>query len=1066
MVGHIYLWLNGEEQRYVQSGDVYLREGSFTRDIIIEPVSNSSIEGAAWRLQQANGSTSYFGANGRIIKRVLATGDTVDYQYDSFQLIKKTDQNGRSLTYQYTSEENSRLESVILPNGQLIHYEYFDNDDTNSSAYWLLKKVTWPDGATREYTYNEPTHLIGTGSALSLTGKYDSYGNRIGTYKYMFGYAYQTEGFDGANRRIMTHRRGNIVNVTDANGIVSAHYYQGILSNGQRLLTGKWRPAGSGSMPGFKSIYYNADGQAREVVDYNGNTTQYAYDPVHKFRTVSVAGIPGRTTTALTDEGAILPAGARRQTTQWDNDLRKPLKIAEPKLITTYVYNGYPDPFNDDMQADCSSAEIDGTPLPVICRVVKQATTDENGSQGLNATLDPEIPAKHRLYTYNDAGQLLTIAHSPDYQIETTYTYYADAGATHKQGDLESITNSLGHQIDYLAYDDHGNPTQIRDANGVLSEMSYDHQNRLTSYTIAGLTTTLTYDLNGNLITVMTPSGQTLNREYNGAGRLSAVVDAQLNRVEYDYDLEGNLLSETLYDSAGTILLTKSHQYDALNRLEKSINASAEETAYGYDAEGNLTTTTDANLNPSNQAYDALDRIKQHTDALSGLTQYTYDSQDNLTGVTDPNGLTTTYNYDGLGNLTSQTSPDTGTTTYTYDEAGNRLTKTDARGITVNYSYDALNRLTHISYPDASLNVTYNYDQGTDGIGNLTSIVDTNGTTNYTYNAYGNLITQTRTSSDSIVTTFSYDYDTYGRLASLTYPSGNSVNYTYDAHGQLSGLTYEWSDSTTQSLISNLQTLPFGPVKAFDYGNGLSLTRGFDQDYQLISQTIPGILQSSYQHDPVGNITDWQDLLSTGQDQLFDYDALYRLTSANGAYGDITYTYDATGNRLSLTLDGSTETYSYVPSSHRLQQILGSVTDSRSYDAAGNTIQSLIGSYTYDDTNRMVSFTKTGTTATYAYNGKGERISKNVDGTITRFRYGPAGQLLGEYDQNGQAIREYITLEGQPVALIVTDPVTTLSSVYYLHTDHLGAVLKATDGTQALVWDAERKPFGERSVTT
>ncbi|MEW8657561.1 MAG: RHS repeat-associated core domain-containing protein, partial [Candidatus Thiodiazotropha endolucinida] len=71
-----------------------------------------------------------------------------------------------------------------------------------------------------------------------------------------------------------------------------------------------------------------------------------------------------------------------------------------------------------------------------------------------------------------------------------------------------------------------------------------------------------------------------------------------------------------------------------------------------------------------------------------------------------------------------------------------------------------------------------------------------------------------------------------------------------------------------------------------------------------------------------------------------------------------------------------------------------------------------------------------------------------------------------EYDQNGQAIREYITLEGQPVALIVTDPVTTLSSVYYLHTDHLGAVVKATDSAQALVWDAERKPFGERSVTT
>jgi len=40
------------------------------------------------------------------------------------------------------------------------------------------------------------------------------------------------------------------------------------------------------------------------------------------------------------------------------------------------------------------------------------------------------------------------------------------------------------------------------------------------------------------------------------------------------------------------------------------------------------------------------------------------------------------------------------------------------------------------------------------------------------------------------------------------------------------------------------------------------------------------------------------------------------------------------------------------------------------------------------------------------------------------------------------------------------------AGVYYLHTDHLGAVVKATDSSQALVWDAIRKPFGQRSVTT
>ncbi|MCU7801935.1 MAG: RHS repeat protein [Candidatus Thiodiazotropha sp. (ex Lucinoma borealis)] len=667
-------------------------------------------------------------------------------------------------------------------------------------------------------------------------------------------------------------------------------------------------------------------------------------------------------------------------------------------------------------------------------------------------------------YTYTAQGQVETID-GPRIDVTDITTYGYDT-----QGNRISITNALGQTTQITAHDAAGRPLTIVSPNNLTTTLSYDARGRLTQQSLSDSVTTRTtlygYDAVGNLTQVTQPDGSFLSYEYDPAHRLIGMEDNQGNRIDYTLDAMGNRLSEQVKDPQGSLIRTHQQLYDELGQVYQLIDSQNNNTNYTYDSNGNLTQTTDAKLNPTAQAYDALDRLKQQTDAISGLTQYTYDDQDNLNSVTDPNGLTTTYDYDGLGNLTSQTSPDTGTIIYTYDEAGNRLTQADARGITVNYSYDALNRLTHVSYPDTSLNVTYNYDQGTYGIGKLTSISDANGATTYTYNAYGDLITQTRTSSDSIVTIFSYDYDTYGRLASLTYPSGNSVNYTYDVHGQLTGLTYEWSDGATQSLISNLLTLPFGPVKAFDYGNGLSLIRSFDQDYRMIGQTISGILQSSYQHDPVGNITDWQDLLSTGQDQLFDYDALYRLTSASGAYGDITYTYDATGNRISLTLDGSTETYSYVPSSHRLQQILGSVIDSRSYDAAGNTIQSLIGSYTYDDTNRMVSFTKTGTAATYAYNGKGERISKNVDGTITRFRYGPAGQLLGEYDQSGQPIREYITLENQPVAQVTVDPVTAADEVYYLHTDHLGAVVKVTDSTQMLVWDADRRPFGERTVTT
>ncbi|MEJ2609970.1 MAG: hypothetical protein P8179_07715, partial [Candidatus Thiodiazotropha sp.] len=66
----------------------------------------------------------------------------------------------------------------------------------------------------------------------------------------------------------------------------------------------------------------------------------------------------------------------------------------------------------------------------------------------------------------------------------------------------------------------------------------------------------------------------------------------------------------------------------------------------------------------------------------------------------------------------------------------------------------------------------------------------------------------------------------------------------------------------------------------------------------------------------------------------------------------------------------------------------------------------------------MVSYTQGTTEASYAYNGKGERIRKTVNGMITRFRYGPNGTLLGEYNEAGEAIREYVYLDGQPIALL------------------------------------------------
>lgn len=872
-------------------------------------------------------------------------------------------------------------------------------------------------------------------------------------------------------------------------------------------------------------------------------------------------------------------------------------------------------------------------------------------------------------YTYNDQGLISTID-GPRTDIEDTTTYEYDA-----QGNRQLVRNALAQETQVRDFDSSGRPLRLIDPNGLITEFTYDYRGHLTSQSLSDGTDTRTtvyaYDPAGNLIRVSAPDGSQLNYEYD-ANHIIAIEDGAGNRIDYTLDAMDNRLDSQVSDLDDVLRYQQQQVYNQLGRLIQTIGAQAQVTGYEYDANGNLTQATDARENPTRQSYDALDRLARTTDALDGITRYTYDAQDNLTSTTDPNGLTTTYEYDSLGNLLSQTSPDTGTTTYTYDEAGNRLSRSDDRGITVTYEYDALNRLTAVHYPDSSLDVAYRYDQGTNGIGRLTTMKDAQGTTNFSYNAFGQLLSKTRSESDGFVTIFSYDYDAHGRLSGISYPSGRFLSYGYDSQGLINRVTLHDVTGAEQPLATNIQRLPFGPVQTLTFGNGLSLSRSYDLDYRLVGQTITGIIQSSYGYDPAGNIIQWQELLDIGRDQRFDYDELDRLISASGAYGELAYSYDATGNRLSLTDDSASETYRYAPDSHRLQQILGSVSDNRSYDAVGNTIESLAGRYSYDESNRLVGYSKGKVKAVYAYNGRGERIRKTVTSgkgaedylalaeaaqaqaeayraqaeslavevqsarveadrlngeadnavarsaqktlqaqaltqaankarqaadalsreaadlqakaaayrarikadpgnlqerlknsyyeslaeaaeklatkaneeagqlqikaedldqqaqanrseastlaqqaesqsrqaktllakaeeletqaqtqrqladaaqaqadeyrrlaentgdaseTTTRFAYDEQGQLIGEYAEDGSPIREYVYLENQPLALLTKDAAGK-EAVYYLHTDHLGAVVKATDADQALIWDVVRRPYGQRKIKT
>jgi RHS repeat-associated protein len=80
------------------------------------------------------------------------------------------------------------------------------------------------------------------------------------------------------------------------------------------------------------------------------------------------------------------------------------------------------------------------------------------------------------------------------------------------------------------------------------------------------------------------------------------------------------------------------------------------------------------------------------------------------------------------------------------------------------------------------------------------------------------------------------------------------------------------------------------------------------------------------------------------------------------------------------------------------------------------------------------------------------------------FGYGASssGLTIGEYDQAGNAIREYVWLGSTPIAMFMPDPANAANPplVYYIHTDHLNTPRVVVDRNNNLRWRWMAEPFG------
>lgn len=872
--------------------------------------------------------------------------------YNMGQLASITNRAGLVQTVGYSG---SNISQVTDPFGRTLTFSFNGG---------LLTSMTDPAGGVYQYSYSNGvlasvTYPDGKTrtyqySGTLLTGIVDENGSQYVTYTYNAnGQATMTQEAGGVGQTTISGIGGN-TSVTDALGTTRQYAYSNFAGALKNAqIYGQPCPA-----CGYEVELFDAAGFPKQINDWNSNAVSYVYDDVRGLEL-------SRT------EGYTSPQ-ARTIATTWLPNYRLPSQITEPLRTTNFSYD------------------------PV--------------GNLLNKTITANGQTRAWNYTYDNNGQMLTaIGPRTDLSQVTTYGYDS-------QGDLASVTNALGQVTNIGPYDGNGRPLQMVDPNGLVTRLTYDPRERLTSRNVGGELTTYTYDGVGQLINVTMPDQSSLTYTYDPAHRLTNIADSLGNSIAYTLDNMGNRIQENVYDPTSTLTQTLSRVYNTSNQLYQQIGAAGQTTIYTLDGQGDVTQLADPLSNRTYSTYDALNRLIKVTDPIGGITNYAYDSLDQLTQVTDPVGLITQYTIDGLGNVNQIQSPDTGITASTYDSAGNLLTKTDAKHQTTSYTYDALNRVTSIAYADPTLAVTFTYDQGTNGVGRLTGLTDNSGSTAYTYEIHGRLTSEIRTIGGVPYTT-AYSYDAAGRLASMTYPSGRQVSYTRDGDGRIKGVTTT-QYGVVQTVLTGVAYRPFGPEQSFGFGNNQTYTRGYDQDGRVASFTLPNAtLPLGY--DAASRITSIPSTANPANVFTVGYDNLDRLTSFAGSGAAQSFIYDIVGNRTHQTINANSYTAAYAHTSNQIVSTTGPTPKTYTLDANGSIVNDTFYSYGYDARGRMNQSTNAAGATQYLVNAMGQRVEKSGPGGVnTVYHYDASGHLIAESDPTGKVQVEYIYLNDIPVGVL------------------------------------------------
>ena len=325
-----------------------------------------------------------------------------------------------------------------------------------------------------------------------------------------------------------------------------------------------------------------------------------------------------------------------------------------------------------------------------------------------------------------------------------------------------------------------------------------------------------------------------------------------------------------------------------------------------------------------------------------------------------------------------------------------------------------------------------------------------------------------------------YEFDSNGRLVTLSNHRGQLLNMSYDGDGRLnkvtepvSGVFLEYAYNS-QGLLTTV-TDPLNRQVSLGYDSDKNLTTITDAlgqtitySYNALGQTLTavnaeGVPLFSNTYDDQGRIATQDDSVSANQVFSFDYDetsepgkVITTVTNRNGETE--VYTYDDNYQLLkSQDALGQTVTYVYDANGKRTSSTdaKGNMTQ-LAYDSQGNliTITNAAGSATqlaYDDNSNLLSVTNAlGKQSSLVYANNNLISTTDALDNITQYTYNSNGQILTTTSPSG-AVTTYAYQNGLPIS--VTDAEGNTQTLGYDAAGRLVTVTDAEGHTTTLVYD-------------